>query len=155
MRECISRKMQLIRTYSNRRQCRPVLWIVPFFIAHLSVPGQSFREYLPPLPNSASPADSISLSELRLLLPVTGLISWSHGASENPQNSRTQDATEILVGPILERVDPLLFPAGAAFPEESNIDTPNAEDIPQIYIQPITTRDGRRIRASAEDSDKP
>jgi hypothetical protein len=129
-----------------------VLWTVTFFFAHLSVPGQSFREYLPPLPSSASPADSISLSELRLLLPVTGLISWSHGASENPQNSRTQDAPEILVGSILERVDPLLFPAGVAFHEESKID---AEDIPQIHMQPITTRDGRRIRAGSEDSDKP
>jgi hypothetical protein len=147
--------MQLIRTYSNCRQRRPALWIVPFFFAHLSVPGQSFREYLPPLPSSASQADSISSSELRLLLPVTGLISWSHGASENPQNSRTQDGPEILVGPILVRVDPLLFPAGAAFHEENKIDTRNAEDIPQISTQPITARDENRIRASAEDGDKP
>src|SRR5882757_7463405 len=101
--------MWRIRAHSSCRRLCHMFWIVPLIFSSVTLRGQKSPEYLPPLPSTTSPDNSIVSSELRLLLPPEQLTCWSHGASENPQNGHdNSDPSSALEAPILSTPDPLL-----------------------------------------------
>jgi hypothetical protein len=104
-----------------------MFWIVPRLPSGLTLRGQGSPAYLPPLPGVAAPDNSISSSEIQFLIPAAQLICWSHGASDNPQNSHDNDPSDVLPGHILGGADPLLVPMGAVYHEESKCNSRNTK----------------------------
>jgi hypothetical protein len=117
--------------------------------------AQKSPEYLPPLPSTTSPDNSILSGELRLLLPAEQLTCWSHGASENPQNSHdTSDPSGALEAPILSRPDPLLTLTSTAFHEEGNGVSRDTEAVPRVGIDYSVWWAGEDMRPGMEPNAK-
>jgi hypothetical protein len=132
-----------------------MFWIVPLILSSVTLRGQESPEYLPPLPNATFPDNSILSSELRLLLPVEQLTCWSHGASENPQNSHdNSDPSGALEAPIPSRPDPLLVLTSTAFHEEGKSASRNTEAFPRVGIDQAVWWVGEDMRPGTEPNAK-
>jgi hypothetical protein len=132
-----------------------MFWIVPLIFSSVTLRGQKSPEHLPPLPNTTSPDSSIVSSELRLLLPAEQLTCWSHGASENPQNSHdNSDLSGALEAPIPSRPDPLLVLTSTAFHEESKGVLRNTEAVPRFGIDQSVWWVGEDMRPDMEPNAK-
>jgi predicted small lipoprotein YifL len=117
--------------------------IVSLILSSVTLRGQKSPEYLPPLPSTTSPDNSTLSSELRLLLPAEELTCWSHGASENPQNSHdNSDQSSALEASILSMPDPLLVLTSTAFQE--------TEAVPRVGIDQSVWWAGEDTRPGLE-----
>jgi hypothetical protein len=129
--------------------------IVPLIFSSFTLRGQKSPEYLPPLPSTTSPDNSILSSELRLLLPAEQLTCWSHGASENPQNSHdNSDPSSALEAPSPSRPDPLLVLTSTAFHEEGEGVSRNDEAVPRVGIDQSVWWVGEDMRPGMEHNTK-
>jgi hypothetical protein len=132
-----------------------MFWIVPLIFSSVTLRGQKSPEYLPPLPSTTSPDNSILSSELRLLLPAEQLTCWSHGASENPQNSHdNSDPSSALEAPIASRPDPLLVLTSTAFHEEGKGVSQNTEAFLRVGIDQSVWWVGEDMRPGMEPNAK-
>jgi hypothetical protein len=147
--------MSRIRAQSSCRRLCHMFWIVPLILSSVTLRGQKSPEYLPPLPSTTSPDNSILSSELRLLLPAEQLTCWSHGASENPQNSHdNSDPSSALEAPIPSRPDPLLVLTSTAFHEKGKDVSRNTEAVPRVGIDQSVWWVGEDMRPDMEPNAK-
>jgi hypothetical protein len=155
MRQCISEEdVAYQSTFKLSAPLRHVLDCPSFFFG-VTLRGQKSPEYLPLLPSTTSPDTSILSSELRLLLPAEQLTCWSHGASENPQNSHdNSDPSGALEAPIPSRPDPLLVLTSTAFHEEDKGVSRNTEAVPRIGIDQSMWWAGEDMRPDMEANAK-
>jgi hypothetical protein len=127
--------MPQFATTATRRALVPFLWIVLAIAIAPACRAQAPHDDLPPLRDLGADraGTPISVMDLQMLVPPAQLICWSHGASENPQDSHDngEDSSRLLDSPsdfIL--TTPTLTPRNEAVrnKEHNSTDQPSAPD---------------------------